>query len=43
MPQLIASKQKKSVWSLIRSSLSGEQQDLTSMNISRAVMLLAIP
>jgi putative MATE family efflux protein len=43
MPQLTAPLQKNSVWNIIRLSLSGEQQDLTSMNIRRAVILLAIP
>jgi putative MATE family efflux protein len=43
MTQVTATPQKNSVWAFIRLSLSGEQQDLTAMNIKRAVILLAIP
>ena len=43
MAQQTAIAQGNSVWKIIRASLSGEHQDLTSINIRRAVILLAIP
>lgn len=43
MSQVITPTQKNSVWNIIRLSLSGEHQDLTAMNIRKAVILLAIP
>ena len=33
----------RSIWSLIRQSLNGEQMDYTQGSIRRAVILLAIP
>lgn len=43
MPGFIKSAQGRSLLRMIRLSLSGEHQDLTSMNIRKAVILLAIP
>ena len=43
MPLILLPAKGKALMRIIRSSLSGEHQDLTSMNISKAVILLAIP
>jgi putative MATE family efflux protein len=43
MSQITAQRRLNSAWEFIRLSLSGEPQNLTSMNIRRAVLLLAIP
>jgi putative MATE family efflux protein len=43
MSQTTAQNRVHSTWEFIRLSLNGEPQNLTSMNIRRAVLLLAIP